>query len=275
MAALKVTSKEFERRYREKAKELLDIAGGLSDRPTPDEIHDLRVTGRRFQVMRRLLPRRVRTSQASRRFDLLLKSALKRTSQLRDLDTLMSTLSEHRGSLPNGLLVTLGNQRSDAAAGAKAACDVLSESPPPGVDPSEVKGKRLSRRLRKRARKSGRGAAELLAEVLADESKVDELHALRVDVKKLRYLLELSERSPPELTVVTRWQESLGAIHDLDVAIRFLRGSDVELKGWAVEELQRSRHRGYLKFVSEARADSIEALESGSLLLRTSASQAA
>jgi CHAD domain-containing protein len=275
MAALKVTSKEFGRRYREKAKELLDIASGLSDRPTPNEIHDLRVTGRRIQVMRRLLPRRSRMSHTSRRFDLLLKSVLKRTSQLRDLDTLMSTISEHKGSLPNGLLVSLGNQRSDAAASAKAACDVLAESPPPDVDPSEVKGRMLSKRLRKRARKRGREAAELLSEVLVDESRVDELHALRIEVKKLRYLLELSEKSPPELTVVTRWQESLGAVHDLDVAMRFLQGSDLELKGWAMDELHRSRHRSYLKFVSEARADSIEALESGGLLLRPSASQTA
>ena len=275
MAALKVTSKEFGRRYREKAKDLLDIAGSLSYRPTPDEIHDLRVTARRIQVMRRLLPKPARTTQASRRFDLLLKSVLKRTSQLRDLDTLMSTLSEHRGALPGGLLVTLGNQRSDAAARAKDACEVLAESPPPGVDPGEVGGKGLSRRLRKRARRRGRAAAELLADVLADESKVEELHARRIEGKQLRYLMEVPKKTPPELTVVTRWQESLGAIHDLDVAGRFLRGSDLELKGWATDELGRSRHSAYLKFVSEAKADSIEALERGSLLLRKSSLQAA
>ena len=267
MASLKIGSREFESRYREKAKGLFDMARGLSERPTPEEIHDLRVTARRVQVMRRLLPRKVRILQTSKRFDLVLKSTLKRTSQLRDLDTLMATLEEHRRSLPGQLMVTLGNQRSDAAARAHAACEVLANSPPPDVDPAEIKGKKLSRRLRKRARKHGRASTELLAEVLTAESKVDELHALRLEIKKLRYLLELSEKSPRELPMVTRWQDSLGAIHDLDVALRFLEESDLELKGWALDDLRRSRHRAYAKFAGESRADSMKTLGESGLLV--------
>jgi CHAD domain-containing protein len=259
MALLKIGPAEFERRYREKAKDLLYLANGLSDRPAPGEIHDLRVTARRIQVMRKLLPKSVRALQTSKRFDLLLKSMLNRTSQLRDLDTLMSTLKEHSSSLPRELMVGLENQRSDAAARAKAACDVLADSPPPDVDPSEISGRTLSRRLRKRARKHRRATAELLSEVLQDESKVEELHSLRIEVKKLRYLLELPEKTPPELPTVTRWQDSLGAIHDMDVALRFLEERDVELKGWALVNLRRSRHRAYLKFIGESKADSIEA----------------
>ena len=267
MASLKIGSREFESRYREKAKGLFDMARALSERPTPEEIHDLRVTARRVQVMRRLLPRKVRILQTAKRFDLVLKSALKRTSQLRDLDTLMATLEEHRRSLPGQLLVTLENQRSDAAARAYAACEVLANSPPPDVDPAEIKGKKLSRRLRKRARKHGRASTELLAEVLTAESKVGELHALRLEIKKLRYLLELSEKSPPELPMVTRWQESLGAIHDLDVALRFLEESDLDLKGWALDDLRRSRHRAYAKFAGESSADSMKTLGESGLLV--------
>ena len=266
MAALKTGSKDFARRYQEKAKQLLELARGLPARPPPDDIHDLRVTARRIQVMRSLLPRGVRASQTSKRFDLLLKSVLKRTSQLRDIDTLTATLEEHQTSLPGDLLVKLRNQRSDAAAQARAACALLTGAPPPDIDPSEVKGRRLSRRLRKRAKKHGRAAVGLLSEVLRDESKVDELHSLRLEVKKLRYLLELSDRSPPELAAVTRWQESLGAIHDLDVAMDFLQGSNVEMKGWAMNEFRRVRHRSYLKFVGEYRTDSMESLDSSQVL---------
>lgn len=266
MASLRVSSKGFGRRYQARSRELLDIAGRVSDRPTPDEIHDLRVTARRIQVMRRLLPRNIRMSQTAKRFDLLLRSVLKRTSQLRDLDTLMSTLKEHRTSLPGDLLVRLQNQRSDAAARAKAACDLLGDSPPPDVNPAEIKGKRLSRRLRKSAKTHGRASVSLLAEVLKDESKVEELHSLRLEVKKLRYLLELSDRNTPELDVVTRWQESLGSIHDLDVAMNFLRERDLPLKGWALDELRRDRHRKYLKFIGEYRTDSMEALGRSAVL---------
>ena len=103
--------------------------------------------------------------------------------------------------------------------------------------------------------------------MLTAESKVDELHALRLEIKKLRYLLELSEKSPPELPMVTRWQESLGAIHDLDVALRFLEESDLDLKGWALDDLRRSRHRAYAKFAGESRADSMKTLGESSLLV--------
>lgn len=266
MAVLRIGSREFERRYHERAEQLFDIVGSLSDRPSPEEIHDLRVAARRFQVVRGLLPRRVRISVSSKRFALVLKSSLKGTSQLRDLDTLMSTLDEHKAGLPSHLLVTLENQRSDAAARAKVACEVLADSPPPDIEPAEIKGKALSRRLRKRARKHGRASSRLLSEVLQDESKVEELHSLRVEVKKLRYLLELSEKGSRELALVTRWQESLGEIHDLDVALRFLEESDLELKGWAMDRLRRSRHRAYLKFVGESKADSIKAVRYRSLL---------
>lgn len=266
MSALKTRSKKFEKRYQERATALVGIAAGLSERPTPEEIHDLRVTARRVQVMRRLLPRRLRTTQTSRRFELLLRSVLKRTSLVRDLDTLTCTLEEHRTTLPGDLLVMLSNQRSDAAAQAKVACDLLADSLPPSFDPSEIRGKGISTRLRKRAKRHGRAAVELLSEVLRDESKADELHSLRVEIKKLRYLLELSDRAPPELAAVTRWQDSLGAIHDLDVAMDFLRGRDVEMKGQAIDELRRSRHQGYMKFMTECRADSIKAFGGSGVL---------
>jgi CHAD domain-containing protein len=266
MAAVKLGSKEFGGRYQEKTKELQELTRSLPERLTPDDIHDLRVTARRIQVMRRLLPKSIRGSQGSRRFDPLLKSILKRTSQLRDLDTLMDTLEKHRARLPKNLLTTLENQRSDVAAGAKAVWDLLAESPPPDVDPSEIKGKRLARGLRKRIRKHGRASFNLLSEVLRDESKVEELHTLRKEVKKLRYFLELSEKGAPELDVVTRWQESLGEIHDLDVAVSFLQKSEFDLKGWAVDELRRERHRKYLKFIDDYRVDSMETLGDSAIL---------
>lgn len=266
MAAIRVSSSRFGRRYEEYAKELIEFASGLPERPTPKDIHDVRVTARRIQVMRRLLPRAVRTSQASRHFDLVLKSLLKRTSQLRDLDTLVETLEQHKANIPADLLVKLENQRSDAAASARAAVDVLSESSPPDLEQAEVKGKRLSRRLRRMARKRGKAAIDLVPVVLEDESKVVELHSLRKEVKKLRYLLELSEKDPPELAALTRWQESLGAIHDLDVAMSFLEGVDFESKGRAISGLRKIRHRNYLKFIGEYRVDSMETLGRGRVL---------
>jgi len=265
MAALRVGRRSLEGQYRDKTKALLELAVDLPVRPSSDQIHDLRVTARRLQMMRRLLPREVRGSQGFRRFGFALKSVLRATSQLRDLDTLMDTLESHKTNLPRELLVTLENQRSDAAVRAKAATDVLAEVPAPEFDSSRLKGKRLTKRLKKRVSKSRNSAAGLMAQVLQNESKVVELHTLRKDVKRMRYLLELADGSPRELPSLTKWQESLGAIHDIDVAIAYLEGSRIESRRKAILELQRIRHSRYLKFVHDYRTGLIEASDAGNV----------
>lgn len=258
MAAPKVKRKSFRRHYRDQTKILLKLAGSLPDRPTPAQVHDLRVTVRRIQVMRRLLPKKTRASPGSRSFGLALKSVMKATSQLRDLDTLQDTLEAHRSLLSADLLVGLENQRSDMAVRAKAATRLIAKEPAPDLSSLRIWGKEVSRRLRRRIRRQGRIAAELLPKVLKDESKITELHALRKDVKKLRYLMELADKRPSEVSVMTRWQESLGAIHDLDVAVAYLEGKGIERGSRAVRDIRRLRHSNYLKFVREYRRDSFD-----------------
>jgi CHAD domain-containing protein len=266
MVALRVSRRSFERRYRDRAKTLLKLARNLPDRPSPSDVHELRVTARRIQVMLRLLPREIRGSQESRRFGLALKSVLRATSQLRDSDTLMDTLEAHKGGLPPEILVKLENQRSDMAARAKVATNLIAEAPAPDVDSLEIRGKKFSRRLRRRVRKQGRSAVGLLPTVLVDESKVAELHSLRKEIKKLRYLLELADKSPPELPITTKWQESLGAIHDLDVAASYLRGQADQPAERTVRELMRIRHLHYLKFINEYMTDSMGTLAGSNIL---------
>jgi CHAD domain-containing protein len=217
--------------------------------------------------MRRLLPKEIRNSQSSRNFGLILRSILKATSQLRDLDTQIITLEPYREVLMDLVLVTLSNQRSDAAARAKAATDLLAGSPPPDLDQLVTRSKGLSRRLRRRIKKRGRLVSALLDQVLKDETKVEELHTLRKEVKKLRYYLELAEQTPAELPVLTRWQESLGVIRDLDVAIEYLGSTSLNFKDRIAQELVLKRHRKYVNFVREYRTDSLEALRESHVLI--------
>ena len=71
MLALELGPKKFIRQYEERVRTLLEIVMALSDRPTLEEVHDLRVAARRIQTMRRLLPRSVRRSLISKRSDLV------------------------------------------------------------------------------------------------------------------------------------------------------------------------------------------------------------
>lgn len=262
---MRVGRKAFTKRYDDRTRALLKMAVSLPDRPSADEIHNFRVAARRIQVMRRLMPRTVRGSQGPKRLDFALRTVLKATSKLRDMDTLLDTLKSRQGSLPDGLLVNLENQRSDAAARTKESVKVLSDATAPRLDALELRGKRLSKRLRKGLRKHSKEASSLVTEVLSDESKGVELHSLRKEVKKIRYLTELADKPPRRLSSLVKWQESLGAIHDLDVAVAYLKVIGVG-SGKAVYELQRARHFKYLAFVRDYKTAQMHAVAEGELL---------
>ena len=267
MAALRVAPKTFARRYRQSAKELLKPTMDLPHDLQPETIHDLRVAARRTLVMRRLLSRRTRKSPDSKIFDLSLKSLLKATSRVRDLDILTMTLGTDRASLPDDLFKSLEDERSLAATGARAAIRVISKAPPAAISPSEIDDKKLSRRLRRRVETRAQSVKDMLGAVLDDESKVKELHALRIAVKKLRYLLELADGNPPEASVVAEWQDSLGWIHDLDVAESYVQSSRWNFaKESALHELRRRRHQGYLRFVRKYREDLARRLKKSRIL---------
>jgi len=260
MAALRVGRKSLAKGYADRSEALQNMVAHLQDRPSPDEVHDLRVAARRVQVMRRLMPRGLRNSRDSKTFNLAVKSVLKATSQLRDMDTLMVTLKSHKSSLPAGILVSLENQRSDSAARAKATISTLADVQVPELATSKLRGKKLSKRFRKDVRRHSRRASSLLTEVLNDESRVMQLHSLRKEVKKLRYLLELANKAPARLSSLAKWQDSLGAIHDLDVAVSYLKGVGAGAGREAILELQRARHHNYLEFVQAYRIDRVLAL---------------
>jgi CHAD domain-containing protein len=248
MTPLRIGRKSFEKRHRNGVEGLLKLARGLPDRPSPDQIHDLRVAIRRVQVTRRLLPKGLREYPDSKRFDVAVKRTMRATSQLRDLDTLLETLGAQ--PIPADTMTNLQNQRSDFAADAREVIISLAETPGPRLHPGQVKGRKVSRRLRNRIRRQGRAAADLIREVVDDEAKVAELHSLRKEVKRLRYLLELADRGSPEAATLAMWQESLGAIHDLDVAIAYLQGKDIEFAR-TIRSIQRTRHARYLTFVNK------------------------
>jgi CHAD domain-containing protein len=208
----------------------------------------LRVAARRVQAMKGLLPKSSRRSKRGRRFGIALTSLLKSTSQVRDLDTLMMTLETQKASLPSELMRSLENERSDFAATTRPAGQAFSGVKAPSIDPSEVAPGRLTRRLRKLIRERAHRVGVLLSIVTSAESKVDELHSLRKEVKKLRYVMELGDGVSSELKVLAQWQEALGAIHDLDVAIDYLRRGRWNLEP-AIEVFREKRHSIYRRFV--------------------------
>ena len=142
------------------------------------------------------------------------------------------------------------------------AVGALSPVPAPKRDASELRGKLLTRRLKTGFRQRRKEASSLLTDLLSDESKAVELHSLRKEIKKMRYLTELADKPAERLSFLAKWQDSLGAIHDLDVAIAYLKGVG-GASGKTIPELQKARHSWYLAFVRDFRSAQMQKLGEG------------
>jgi CHAD domain-containing protein len=207
----------------------------------PEELHDLRVAGRRLDAILRqfqaFLPSeflKVRTT---------LKTALSALGHVRDLDVALSELQDFRRKLPKAdrvgvdpLKEHLMSERGRARAQMLSVLDSiwvqkhlrelqsLLAAPVAGSEgsaadlalhasPSLIR--RRFRKLRKRADLLGAG------------SSTEEYHEVRGQVKKLRYALEAvaalyGKPAADTVRALRRWQENLGVQQDAAVAMRRL-----------------------------------------------------
>ena len=89
--------------------------------------------------------------------------------------------------------------------------------------------------------------------VLNDDKKVEEIHELRKDFKKLRYSIELISDKTDSLKSIKslkKIQDELGSIHDSDMFLDYLRG--VKGSGELAETIRdeiRERREKYQRFV--------------------------
>jgi CHAD domain-containing protein len=207
----------------------------------PEELHDLRVAGRRLDAILRqfqaFLPPEYLQIRAT------LKTVLSALGHARDLDVALGELQNFRRKLPKSerdgvepLKEHLTSERSRARAQMLSVLDSIwvqknlqeltslltapgaaseASSPGPAIHAAPELIRRRFRKLRKRA------------DLLGVDSSTEEYHEVRGQVKKLRYALDAvaSLYGKPAVVMVRalrRWQEDLGAQQDAAVAMQRL-----------------------------------------------------
>ena len=257
--------REFSERYKQVAREVKRLSEVALIASPPDALHDLRVACRRLQTMSRMLPRKIRRSQDHRTLGAALDSAMKSTSAVRDLDSLVGTLGSDRVAVPAALLVSLRRERGKRAVRARPAIRALLHTRVPSVKPRWLDEAELFKRIEKRISRRSRSVQRSLASVLPNETDTEVLHQLRLQVKKLRYLLEMVKPEPPDLGVFEGWQEKLGNIHDLDVAISYLASHLGPPSGERLARMRLSRHLRFQSFARRCRKDVARLKHDGAL----------
>jgi CHAD domain-containing protein len=199
-------------------------------------IHHARVATRR---LREALPLIVK-GRAGRSVMKQVRRLTRALGPVRELDVALITLNDYQaaGQVPDGglvrlrdlvgeergrLLVEMGRQihRTDLHRLQKKALESVKA-------PSDIakRQRRDRRRLESADRRAGRRGADLIAAIdnAAGIYLPDRLHAVRIAVKKLRYAMEIARelrksRAAAHLKTLSRAQDLLGRMHDLEVLI--------------------------------------------------------
>lgn len=211
---------------------LSNIRKGLAryvERRSFVDIHDVRAHIRRLDTAFALLPKPLRTERRMKAYFRKLDRFYKLNTETTDLEVVRRELSALRHIGDSARLLTGETQeRNLLTRGAlRLAMDLLSRGPPTIRRLDVSKGK-LTKRWARVVMEVTRRMDEDYPKVISDADRVAELHRLRRDSRRLRYLLMFVKRSK-EVSDLGRLfvevQDALGAIRDCDATIRFLGAS--------------------------------------------------
>ena len=177
------------------------VSNKLDDYITnPDEknIHDIRTSIRRLDACYKTLPKKIRNKKQVKTYVDKSRDLFKINSQIRDFDVITDLItnnnSKHETGNGDGNRIhhtKLENRRASKLKEAKVVAVGLRKAPVPNVDKGSISAGKLIKRYNKLISNFGSRIQLNLPLVMTDADKVNELHKMRKDCKKLRYLLEL------------------------------------------------------------------------------------
>lgn len=226
----------------------------FSDDPSIDTVHDFRTAVRRLDASLSVLPKQIRKRNKAKSLLKALGRLMKESANLRDWDTVGSRLSSYPASpARDGLIQEARKKRWECVPAVRKAADAERDLSAPRVRSGDLSGRLLQKRFDSVTRRLASKVDSCVPLVLGDETRIRELHTLRKDCKRLRYVLELGPRGKMKrsLSTLESWQDLLGAIRDSDVTIAYLRSlpktADVERILNAEARLRRKHYDSFVR----------------------------
>ena len=242
------------------------------DITNPDEknIHDIRTSIRRLDACYKTLPKKIRNKKQIKTYVDKSRDLFKINSQIRDFDVITDLItnnnSKHETGNGNGNNMhqtKLENRRVSKLKEAKVVAVGLRKLSVPKVDKNNISAGKLIKRYNKLISNFGSRIQLNLPLVMTDADKVNELHEMRKDCKKLRYLLELVPHGKSTGKNVSKLEEELenmqdllGAIHDCDAAVAYLkRQTKRQRRKDIIEHIVQERKKRYEDFLIHCKSD--------------------
>jgi CHAD domain-containing protein len=222
-----ISTKPFVTKLQENMQKVDNRVNNYLADPNEDNIHDIRTAIRKLDASFRSLPKKVRKRTRVSNYITASKRLFKINSQIRDYDIIYGKLKKYSSdSLYAELTRSLEKRRDTKIRKARNVALSLKDKSPK-IDEEDILGKKLQQRFKNIVGRFSDRIELNFPIVLTNSKKVGELHEMRKDCKKLRYLLELLPDQNKEIqrmiTELEEIQDMLGSIHDEDITIAYLK----------------------------------------------------
>jgi CHAD domain-containing protein len=247
--------------------------------PNAENIHDIRKAIRRLEASYRSLPsKKVQNKRVIKEYAEYSKRLFSINSQIRDFDIINEKLSGDENLAQQETMKSiersLCNQREAKLNEATSfALELRKLRVPELTKEIKISNKRSKKRFSKVIGKFAARIERNLSTVVNDSKKIAELHEVRKDCKRLRYLLELlpennnkDQRSEKDNYVsvlmekLENVQDFLGVIHDYDMIVAYLKrhrgkGTRSTLIHSILAKITQERQNKYEEFVKFVNGD--------------------
>jgi CHAD domain-containing protein len=226
----KISSKPFAAKQEENIQRVNNrIKNYLTD-PNKDNIHDIRTAIRKLDASYRSLPKKIRKKNRVSNYVKVSKRLFKINSEIRDYDIIYEKLKKYSSnSIYTELTRSLEERRDKKIRKARNIALSLTDLQLPQVSEDDIPTKKLQQRFNKTVTRFSDRIELNFPIVLTNSKKIAELHEMRKDCKKLRYLLELlpdeNKEMQKTITELEDIQDMLGSIHDDDITIAYLKST--------------------------------------------------
>ncbi len=233
--------------------------------PDEENIHDMRVVIRRLQAIQRVLPKKIRKSRIMREFYKNAKEIFRINTQIRDFDIICMKLEGKNQPQLSQIIDSIKNRRKEQLDVGHKVAIAARKLPVPRLRQVEIAEPRLRKRYRKVVLGLVNEIKRNIPIVIGNDKKIDEIHKLRKDFKKLRYSIELMADESDSLQSVKKLkkiQDELGMIHDSDIFLEHLwkiQPARVLSSIISAEVLEREKR--YQRFVRVFRKEKIDPMK--------------
>ncbi len=194
--------------------------------PNDENIHDIRVSIRRLETSHRILPKSAQKQKKMINYMKQTKDLFKMNTRIRDFDIICANMESKHPDKTQNLVQSLKDSRIEHVRNANKLALKISHSSIPKILKSALRESKLEKKYRAVLDDIVLNIQKNTIIALRDEKKIDELHMLRKDFKKLRYSLEISSDKKPIVEILEnlkKIQDMLGEIHDSDMIIEYLK----------------------------------------------------